>query len=101
MRPPSYLKGALLLIFIIFISALIFISGKIGMWLGIGLLVFGGLTLLFSLVAQLQNAFLRPARRLYAKDFALKLLATLMYLKLSNQAVVHLYSLMIMNNFIF
>lgn len=99
MRPPSYLKGALLLIFIAVVLSLIFVSGDIGMWFCIGILTLAGLSLLISLVTQLQSAFLRPARRLYAKDFSLKFLATLMgfFLVLGTLLYLHVFQTIVLD----
>lgn len=78
MKQPSYLKGGLLLIGIALIVSLISVSDNFGMWLTIGILALGGLSLLYSLVSQFKNALIKPAHRLYAKDFSLKFMATLM-----------------------
>lgn len=78
MKQPSYLKGGLLLIGIALVVSLISVSDNFGMWLTIGILALGGLTLLYSLVSQFKNALIKPAHRLYAKDFSLKFMATLM-----------------------
>lgn len=78
MKQPSYLKGGMLLIGIALIVSLISVSGNLGMWLTVGILCLGGLTLLFSLVSQVKNALIKPAHRLYAKDFSLKFMASLM-----------------------
>ena len=78
MKQPSYLKGGLLLIGIALIVSLISVSGNFGMWLTVGIFALGGLTLLYSLVSQVKNALIKPAHRLYAKDFSLKFMAALM-----------------------
>lgn len=78
MKQPSYLKGGLLLIGIALIVSLISVSGNFGMWLTAGILGLGGLTLLLSLVSQVKNALIKPTHRLYAKDFSLKFMASLM-----------------------
>lgn len=78
MKQPSYLKGGLLLIGIALLVSLISVSGNFGMWLTVVILGLGGLTLLFSLVSQVKNALIKPAHRLYAKDFSLKFMASLM-----------------------
>lgn len=78
MKQPGYLKGGMLLIGIALIVSLISVSENFGFWLTIGILAFGGLTLLYSLVSQIKNALIKPAHRLYAKDFSLKFMATLM-----------------------
>lgn len=78
MKQPSYLKGGLLLIGIALIVSLISVSGDFGMWLTVGFFALGGLTLLYSLVSQVKNALIKPAHRLYAKDFSLKFMAALM-----------------------
>lgn len=78
MKQPSYYRGTLLLIGITLIIVLISVSGNIGLWLTVILLSTGGLTLLYSLGVQLNNAIIKPVHRLYAKDFSLKFIATLM-----------------------
>lgn len=78
MKQPTDIKGGLLLVGIALIISLISVSGNIGMLLNIGLLALVELTLLYSLIAQVKNALIKPAHRLYAKDFSLKFMATLM-----------------------
>ena len=78
MKQPSYLKGGMLFIGIALIVSLISVSESLGMWLTVGILALGGLTLLYTLVLQIKNALIKPAHRLYAKDFSLKFMASLM-----------------------
>lgn len=80
MKQQSYLKGGLLLIGVALIISLISFSGRFGMCLTIGIFALGGLLLLCSLILQIKNAIIRPAHRLYAKDFSLKFMGTLMCL---------------------
>lgn len=75
MKLSTYFKGgAILLICIALLVLLTSISG----WITIILLLLCGFILLYSLVAQLKHAITKPAHRLYAKDFSLKFMATLM-----------------------
>lgn len=78
MKWLSFHKGSLLLIGVVLLVALIISTGSVGQWLIIGLLAISGVTLLYSLIAQLNSAIIKPANRLYAKDFSLKFMATLM-----------------------
>lgn len=80
MKQLSYLKGGLLLLGIALIVSLISFSGKFGMALTIILFVTGGFIFLYSLIGQLRNALIKPAHRLYTKDFSLKFMGTLMCL---------------------
>lgn len=80
MKQPSYLKGGLLLIGIALLVSLISFSGSFGVWLTIMIFAFGGLLLLCSLMSQLKNAIIKPAHRLYSKDFSLKFMGSLMCL---------------------
>ncbi|MDE7386470.1 MAG: hypothetical protein K2N28_04975 [Muribaculaceae bacterium] len=91
MKQPSYLKGGLLLIGIAFIVSLISVSEEFGMWLTVTLLVLGGLTLLYSLSSQFKKALVKPAHRLYAKDFSLKFMATLMGFFLILGTLLYIY----------
>jgi len=91
MKQPSYLKGGTILICFALLVLLISVSGNIGMWITILLLSLGGFTLLYSLVTQLKNAIIKPAHRLYAKDFSLKFMATLMGLFLVVGTLLYLY----------
>lgn len=91
MRQPSYLKGGLLLIGFALIVSLISVSGNFGMCLTVGLLVLGGVVLLYSLISQVKNALIKPAHRLYAKDFSLKFMATLMGFFLVLGTLLYLY----------
>lgn len=78
MKQPSYLKGGLLLLGVALVASIIFATGNFGFWLAVAILALSCLILLYSLAAQIRHAIIRPARRLYAKAFSLKLLATLM-----------------------
>lgn len=78
MRQASYLKGVMLLTGLAVLVSLISVSGEFGWWLSVGLLAVAGVMLLYSLISQINCALVKPAHRLYAKDFSLKLLATLM-----------------------
>ncbi len=78
MKQSSYLKGVLLLIVVALFIVLISISGNLGFWIIVALLAVAGSTLLYSLIGQLRNAIIKPAHRLYSKDFSLKFVATLM-----------------------
>ncbi len=93
MKQPSYLKGGLFFAGAALLVLLISVSGDMGVWIIATLLVIGGLTLLYSLANQLKNAIIKPAHRLYAKDFSLKLLATLMgfFLVLGTLLYLHVF----------
>ncbi|MDE6277444.1 MAG: hypothetical protein K2M06_04970 [Muribaculaceae bacterium] len=91
MKQRSYLKGGLLLIGIALVVLLISVSGNFGMWLTVGILAFGGLTILYSLIFQVKNALIKPAHRLYTKDFSLKFIATLMSFFLIIGSMLYLY----------
>ncbi len=78
MKRTIYIKGWMLIVGAVLLVSLICVSGEYGMWFAAGLLVAGGLTLVYSIVVQIRNAIIKPAHRLYAKDFSLKLLATIM-----------------------
>lgn len=78
MKQPFYLRGWMLLVGIALMVLLISVSGFFGFCLTIGTLTLGGVSLLYSLVAQIKHALIKPAHRLYAKDFSLKFMATLM-----------------------
>lgn len=80
MKQPSYFKGGLLLIGIALLVSLISFSGSFGMWLTIVIFAVGGLLLFCSLMSQLKNAIIKPAHRLYSKDFSLKFMGSLMCL---------------------
>lgn len=80
MKQPSYFKGGLLLIGLALLVSLISFSGSFGMWLTIVIFAVGGLLLLCSLMSQLKNAIIKPAHRLYSKDFSLKFMGSLMCL---------------------
>lgn len=71
-------KSTILFICICFLLLLISVTNRFGFWLAVTLLIASGLTLLYSLRIQLKNAIIKPAHRLYAKDFSLKFMATLM-----------------------
>lgn len=91
MKQPSYFKGVLLLIGAILFVALISVSGKIGFGIIVAMLAISGLTLLYSLVGQLRSAIIKPAHRLYSKDFSLKFVATLMGFLLVVGASLYIY----------
>ena len=91
MKRLSYLKGGLLLIGISLVILLISVCGNFGIWLTVGILTFSGLTLLYSLISQVKNALIKPAHRLYAKDFSLKFMATLMGFFLILGTLLYLY----------
>lgn len=78
MKPPSYFNGTILLTAITLGVVMIALSGDAGIWLIYTLLTLIGGVLLWSIITQLRNAVSKPAHRLYAKDFSLKFLATLM-----------------------
>lgn len=91
MRQPSYQKGGLLFITIVLIILLISVSDNFGMWLTVGLLISGELLILYSIISQLKNNLIKPAYRLYAKDFYLKILAKLMGFFLILGTLLYLY----------
>lgn len=91
MKQPSYLKGGLILIGIALIISLISVGERFGLLFSVGLLVFVGITLLYSLINQVKNAIIKPAHRLYAKDFSLRFMATLMGFFLILGTLLYLY----------
>lgn len=91
MKRQSYFKGWLLLVSIFLVVSLISISENFGILLTVGILSFVGLTLLYSLISQVKNALIKPAHRLYAKDFSLKFMATLMGFFLIFGTFLYLY----------
>lgn len=78
LKHSSYQKIVLLFIGIALLVSLFSSSETIGLWLISALLAVAGLTLFCSIFLQLRNAIIKPAHRLYAKDFSLKLMATVM-----------------------
>lgn len=78
MKQSSYLKGIMILIGIVLIIAMISLTGNAGLWIMTSALLLTGLGLLYSLATQIQGALIKPAKRIYARDFSLKFLATLM-----------------------
>lgn len=91
MKQPTYIKGGIFIIVAILLLLLISVSGEAGFWTTVGLLVIGGLTLLGSLLMQLNNAIIKPAHRLYSKDFSLKFLATVMGFFLILGTLLYIY----------
>lgn len=91
MKSLTYYKGGLLIIAVALIFSLISVSDTFGMWLTVGLLLAGGITLLLSLILQLKNAIIKPFHRLYAKDFYLKFMATLMGFFLIVGTLLYMY----------
>lgn len=91
MKHSSCLKGGLLLIGIALVVSLISISENFGMWVIAGILSLVGLTLLYSLISQVRNALIKPAYRIYTKDFSLKFMATLMGFFLIFGTLLYLY----------
>lgn len=78
MKHPSFLTGTMLLTGIVLLISMISLTGNTGLWVMAVTLVLIGLALICSMVAQIQGAIISPARRIYARDFSLKFLATLM-----------------------
>ncbi|MCM1519311.1 MAG: hypothetical protein NC098_00830 [Lachnoclostridium sp.] len=91
MKVPSYHTGTMLIIASVLLLLVISVSGNAGLWLMSILLVFCGLTLLTSLITQLREAIIKPSHRLYAKDFTLKFMATLMGFLLVLGTILYLY----------
>lgn len=78
MKQTNDHKSTILFICVCCLLLLISVTNSFGFWLAVTLLTASGLTLLYSLGIQLKNAIIKPAHRLYAKDFSLKFIATLM-----------------------
>lgn len=78
LKPGRYLKGSTAFIGLFLLILLISVGGSLGLWMMVGILAAGGAALLYSLGAQLNNAIIKPAHRLYFRDFSLKFMATLM-----------------------
>lgn len=91
MKQSSYFKCVLLFVCIVLLISLISVSEGVGMWLIVVLFGIGGLTLSYSLISQLKNAIIKPAHRLYARDFSLKFMATLMGFLLVLGTILYLY----------
>lgn len=91
MKRHTSLRRGIILIGAIIAVSLISMSENIGMWTIVILLSISGLTLLYSLAVQLNNAIIKPAHRLYAKDFSLKFMATLMGFFLILGTLLYLY----------
>lgn len=67
------------------------VDEKTGIFLVAGTYSIAGIILLCSLISQLHTAILKPAHRLYAKDFSFKFLATIMGLLFIVGAMLYLY----------
>ncbi len=91
MKHSIFLKGTISLIAVALLILLFAVSENVGLWLIAIMLGIGGLTLLYSLVCQLRNAIIKPTHRLYAKDFSLKFMATLMGFLLVLGTLLYLY----------
>jgi len=91
MKQSSYIKIVLCLAGMALLTSLIAVGENVGMWMIAALLGTGTAILLFSLVFQLKKAIIKPAHRLYAKDFSLKFMATLMGFLLIVGTLLYLY----------
>ena len=91
MMESSHVKGWQLVVVMAIFVLLVSVSGEVGIVMAVGVLGLVGLTLSYSILAQLNNAFVRPARRIYARDFGLKFMATLMGLFLVIGTLLYLY----------
>lgn len=90
MKQPSYFKGGVILLGIALIILLISVGKEFGFWFSICLLAVIGITLIYSLANQVKRAIVKPVHRLYAKDFSLRLIATLMGLLLVSGTLLYL-----------
>ncbi len=86
-KQSTYLKGGLILIGVALFISLISVSGIFGFWLTVGTLSAGGLILLFSLISQVKKS----RKKLYAKDFSLRFMATFMGFLLILGTLLYLY----------
>jgi hypothetical protein len=90
MKSAAFTKSLLLLAAIFLLLMLICISGNIGLWVAIAMLVSIGVTLLYYLIAQIGDTF-TSVRRSYVKVLPLKVLATLMGLLLVVGTLSYIY----------
>lgn len=91
MKRPNYSNGLSATLLIVLFLAFITLSDTAGFILIQIVLGTAGVTLLYSLILQLRNAIVRPAHRLYAKDFSLKFTATLMGFFLVLGTILYIY----------
>ena len=91
MKHRPNLKGAYLSVAVMLTVSLICISGDFGMWLTGMILASGGIILLGSVCVQVKNAVIKQGHRLYARDFYLKLMATVMGFFLILGTLLYLY----------
>lgn len=91
MRQHPYLRGAAVIAVALLSVGLIALSGEAGLAVIVGAMSLFGVALLWSLVSQLRDACHKPAQRLYARDFSLKFLATLMGFFLIAGALMFIY----------
>lgn len=91
MRLFPRMKGWQLAGGVVIFLMLVSVSGQAGMAMAVAVLTIAGGLLLYSILAQLNNAYATPARRVYARDFGLKLLATFMGLFLIAGTLLYLY----------
>lgn len=91
MKGAIYGKIAIAIVIAAVLGSLISMDERAGIWLIGVVLGAGGLVLLLSLVLQIKNAVIHPAHRLYARDFYLKFMATLMGFFLVLGTLLYLY----------
>lgn len=91
MRQFSYMKGALAVMAVVLFLSFISVFERAGMYVMVAILGFLGVVLLCLAGALLNRAVIRPAHRLYARDFSLKFLATVMGLFLVLGTLLYMY----------
>lgn len=91
MKRPTYGTGLTFILIALLFLAFITFNATIGFILIQIVLGIAGVTLLYSLLGQLRNIFLRPAHRPRCKDFSLKLTATFMGLFLVLGTTLYFY----------
>lgn len=91
MKRRNLHKGALIIIGVLLLILFITLTNKVGYWLAVSLLVGVDISLLYSIVAQLRKAFVRPSHGHFAKDFSLKLVATSMGFLLIGGMLLYFY----------
>lgn len=91
MKPQINIKGWGLLIVALALILFVSIGQTYGFWSAVGLLAIGGIVLTYSAISQIITSIHKPALRLYAKDFALKLLAKFMGIFLIVGTLIYFY----------
>lgn len=91
MKRHSYNTGLIILTIIFLFIVFITLNDAVGFLLIEIVLGVAGITLLYSLIGQFKNAYIRPAHRLRSKEFSLKFTATLMGFFLVLGTILYFY----------